>query len=410
MDKRVFTVIAFEFSNLAKKRVYIVLTLLLSLIVFGIFFIPGLISGNDTPAPEPVDAQKTIYVTGEMEDEALLIETLDAFFPEYTFLAAAGQSQASLIKEVTEQGQTYGVLTLTRDNEAELSVYQSDMFGSVTERLQNALNRYHALAALTAAGIPANEANAALAPVSVSLHEIVQDLGKSQAQNYAFTYAVLMLLYMAVMIYGQIVAGSVAAEKGNRTMELLITSTKPLNLLVGKVLGNGLAGLLQLFLILGSALAGYLLNQGNMSALGIGSITAPMVLRSLLFFILAYFTFAFLFSALGSLVSRTEEVNQAVTAVTLPFVAVFLVAMSALFTPLSSFVKTMSFVPLFSPFVMFVRTQMTVVPLVQILLAVLISLLTLVASAMISARIYRLGTLLYGNPVKLTDLPKLLRR
>ena len=135
-----------------------------------------------------------------------------------------------------------------------------------------------------------------------------------------------------------------------------------------------------------------------------------MVLRSLLFFVLAYFTFAFLFSALGSLVSRTEEVNQAVTTVTLPFVAVFLVAMSALFTPMSSFVKTMSFVPLFSPFVMFVRTQMTVVPTVQVLIAVVISLLTLVASAMISAKIYRLGTLLYGNPVKLTDLPKLLRR
>lgn len=410
MDKRVFTVIAFEFNNLAKKRVYIILTLLLSLIVFGIFFIPGLITGKDDTPPEPVDGQKTIYVTGEIKDEALLVETLDSFFPEYTFSAATGQSKASLIKEVTEQGQTYGVLTLSENNQAELSVYQSDMFGTVTPRLQDALNRYQALAALTAAGIPANEANEALVPANVSLHEIVQGLGKSQAQNYAFTYAVLMLLYMAVMIYGQIVAGSVAAEKGNRTMELLITSTKPLNLLVGKVLGNGLAGLLQLFLILGSALAGYLLNQGNMSALGMGAITAPMVLRSLLFFVLAYFTFAFLFSALGSLVSRTEEVNQAVTTVTLPFVAVFLVAMSALFTPMSSFVKTMSFVPLFSPFVMFVRTQMTVVPTVQVLIAVVISLLTLVASAMISAKIYRLGTLLYGNPVKLTDLPKLLRR
>lgn len=414
MDKRVFTVIAFEFNNLVKKRVYIIITLVMSLLVFGIFFIPGLTSGQgvETPTPPPVATadQKTIYVSGDIKDEALLIETLSDFFSEFTFRSAADQADASLLKEITEEGQVYGVLTLQANNQAAFSVYQLDMFGSTTQRFHEALNRYYALEALTATGMSSREANQALNPVLLQVNELVQDVGKSQTQNYAFTYAVLMLLYMAVIIYGQIVAGSVAAEKGNRTMELLITSTKPLNLLVGKVFGSGLAGLLQLFLILGSALAGYVINQGDMSALGIGAITAPMVLRTLLFFILAYFTFAFLFSALGSLVSRTEEVNQTVMAVTMPFIAVFMVAMAALFTPTSSLIKTMSFVPFFSPFVMFVRTQMTVVPVWHILVAVLISILTLVGSALLSAKIYRLGTLLYGNTVKISQLPKLLRR
>lgn len=417
MDKRLFTVIAFEFNNLVKKRVYIILTVVMSVLVFALFFIPGLRSNDDVAVEEPSesveslpsDDQTIVYLRGDIENEALLIETLSRDLPEYAFVSGAQESEASLLEAISADNDVFGLLTLMPEGEATFSVYQMNMFGSLTARFTDALNRYRALNALTSAGVPTEEAKDALLPVQLSINEIVQEVGKSQTQNYAFTYAVLMLLYMSVIIYGQIVAGSVAAEKGNRTMELLITSTKPLNLLVGKVIGSGLSGLLQLFAILGSALLGYVINSDRMGSLGIGQITAPMVLQSLLFFLLAYFTFAFLFSALGSLVSRTEEVNQTVMAVTLPFVVVFMVAMSALFSPASSFVKTMSFVPFFSPFVMFVRTQMTIVPAWQIAVSVLISLVTLVGSALLSAKIYRLGTLLYGNTVKLSQLPKLLK-
>lgn len=422
MNNRVFTVLGFEFTHMVKSRGYRLTTVILALLVFAIFFIPGITSGGGNkpltsvviddigPDPEPSAAGAN---TTTMNREVLLfnddyaggrlLPPLQQALPEYNIIA----STETPTSERDEQSSA--LLYIDANKAATLVIERLDVFDVGMMRIEAALQQAYQMHALTEAGLSPDVAEEALNVGSFQVKERIEDVGKSQSQMYAYTYAILFLLYMAVIIYGQVVAGNVASEKGNRTMELLITSTKPLNLLVGKVFGVGLAGLLQLGIVLGSALLSFTLNPEAAAMMGIGKVTVAMVLFSLLFFFLSFFTYAFVYSALGSLVSRAEDVNKSATLITFPLIVVFFTAMMALFTPEAGFVKVLSFVPLFSPFVMFVRTQMAIVPPLQVVISVAINLLTLAVVAFISAKIYRLGTLFYGNQLKLRQLIRLLK-
>ena len=146
--------------------------------------------------------------------------------------------------------------------------------------------RYEALAALA---IPQAEADAILNPaVRIS----VDNLGVSQTETFFYTYILLMALYMAIMLYGQIVATSIATEKGSRTMELLITSTRPNSLLFGKIIAAALSGLIQMAVIFGSAVLFYNLNAsawaGNEIVASIFNMPLPIVGYVLLSFCWAF--------------------------------------------------------------------------------------------------------------------------
>lgn len=425
MNKRVFTVMNFEFKHMVKSRGYLVTTAILALLVFAIFFIPGIIRGDRRTNPttsivvddgaheNTAEAAPEIASTTPLNRDVLLLNDgfaagrllapLQDALPEYNIVASTATPSSE------EDEQAYALLYVDANKGATLIVDRLDVFDMSTARIQEALQQTYQRLALTDAGLSPEVAEEALNTGTFQVKERIEDVGKSQSQMYAYTYAILFLLYMAVIIYGQVVAGNVASEKGNRTMELLITSTKPLNLLVGKVVGVGLAGLLQLSIILGSALLSFNLNPEAAAMLGIGDVTVAMVLFSLLFFFLSFFTYAFVYSALGSLVSRAEDVSKSATLITFPLIIVFFTAMMGLFTPEAGFVNVLSFVPLFSPFVMFVRTQMAIVPSVQVVIGVGINLITLAVVAFISAKIYRLGTLFYGNQLKIGQLIKLLK-
>ena len=406
MNKRVLTVIQFEFLSFLKYKLYVILTAVLCLLVFAAFFLPGLLAGDGQAdvIAEPAADRQILYVSGGSDRELAVLGDL---LPEFSLQASAEPAKALLASDSDEP--VYGVLSLSVTG-SELTVPGLAMTDYLPGRIQRAVEQMSIISSLREAGMPEGEAFERVVNIPFSLRDLSADEGKGQSQNYIYAYIILMLLYLSVIIYGQVVAGNIASEKGNRTMELLITSTKPLNLLVGKVMGSGLAGLLQLTLILGSALVSYSLNRAQLTELmPLGEVTPAMLLYTLLFFTLGYFTSAFLFSALGSLVSRTEDGNRTGMAISFPLIAVFMAAMSALFNPAASYVRTLTFVPFFAPFLMLVRTQMLVVPPREILLSVVISLVTLAGVAWISAKIYRRGTLFYGNSVKPNELMRMLR-
>lgn len=407
MNSRVLTVIEYEFLTFIKNKAFIILTAVFTLLAFAAFFIPGILGGNAAAAEPPAvtPAEKSILRVAGVADLDLLGELLPAF----QLQASDAVAKDDLIRAFAAEPRLYGLLDVS-EAAAALQVNRLGIGDPQPGLIQDAVKQYRAATALQAAGVDRAAALASVTAPTFTVSELASDIGKSQTQTYMYTYIILMWLYMAVLIYGQIVAGNVASEKGNRTMELLITSTKPINLLVGKVVGTGLAGLLQIFLILAAALVSYRINHGQLGGLfGVPAITPAMLGYTLLFFLLGYFTFAFLFSALGSLVNRSEDVNKSVMSVSMPLVVIFIVAMSALFVPASGHVTVLSFVPFFSPFLMFVRTQMLAVPAWQVIVSVLIGLATMVGMAFISGKIYRLGTLFYGNTVKLKSLFRMLK-
>lgn len=233
-------------------------------------------------------------------------------------------------------------------------------------------------------------------------------------QARGIVYVMLFLLYMTVLIYGQMIAQDVATEKSSRVMEILISSVSPVTQMFAKIFGIALVGITQIVVIIG---AGYLMvsaKQDDMTSeiftyFGIGGASLSLFVYAVVFFILGYLLYATLAAMLGSLVSRIEDVQQLMMPMMFLVIAAFMIAMFGLGVPESSFVKISSYIPFFSPMLMFLRVGMVDVPIWQVALSIGILVATIVLFAIIGARIYKGGVLMYGNAGSLKDLKKALK-
>jgi ABC-2 type transport system permease protein len=273
--------------------------------------------------------------------------------------------------------------------------------------LDRALNEYRYKNLIEAEGLDYNKVKA-LEANQYQINEVV--LGKDSKQNYFIIYILLFLLYMIILTYGQITATSVAKEKNDRTMELLITSTKPKYLILSKVLATVLSAVIQVsFLFIGFAV-GYLFNKEYWSDIfSITSAPIQLVITFILFMIAGFFLYLFIFATLGALVNKIEEVSQSISSATILIVLAYFGAIFALTSGSeSSFVAFLSYFPLTSPFVMFIRAGMLNISIIEIAASFAILVVSAYFIYKLACDIYRLGTLQYGNRMTLKQAFKAL--
>lgn len=290
----------------------------------------------------------------------------------------------------------------------EYVVRNNEMMDSNKISFEEALKRSYRISELEDRGIDYNELESIIYP-NVESETII--LGKDSASNYMYTYVLVFGLYFIIILYGQLIATSVASEKSNRAMEVLITSTKTTNLIFGKVISGSLAGILQFGLILLTAIISYYLNAKawDNKLDFIFKIPGSVLLTFSVFGILGYLFYAFIYGALGALVSRTEDVSASSTPVTIMFVAVFMISMLGMQNTEGIVLKVASFIPFSSFMAMFVRVSMGSVTTVEVLISLVLLGLSTLLIGIIASKIYRAGTLMYGNPVKLKDAIKILK-
>jgi ABC-2 type transport system permease protein len=215
-------------------------------------------------------------------------------------------------------------------------------------------------------------------------------------------------------MYASMIAMEVATEKSSRVMEILISSVSPIRQMFAKILGIGLLSLTQLAVLLS---VGYFSIKRNMSSLeggffdefGFGNISLSTIAYAIIFFILGYFLYATLAAFLGSLVSRIEDVQQMITPMTLLVVAGFMIAMFGLGKPDSPFIVITSYIPFFTPMIMFLRVGMLNIPVWETALGIAILLSTIIFLAVFGARVYRGGVLMYGKSNSFKDIKKALQ-
>lgn len=236
--------------------------------------------------------------------------------------------------------------------------------------------------------------------------------------GYILAYAGFILIYIAVVMYGAFVATGVAEEKGSRIMEILVNAATPFQLMVGKVIGIGAAGLTQmgLFVVVG---IGMLLLQIPLSAVLLGSaggipisITGAsiiMLVLILVYFILGFGLYATLFAALGALVKRQDEVQSAIQPLTMLIVAGYLVNFFGIYAPDSVWMRVISYIPFWTPMAMLVRVGVGTVAWWEIPLTIALMLAAIYVCTVIAARIYRFGVLMYGQRPGLRQLFRLVR-
>ncbi|HVM43243.1 MAG TPA: ABC transporter permease [Gemmatimonadales bacterium] len=238
--------------------------------------------------------------------------------------------------------------------------------------------------------------------------------GESAMVTFFLGYAVGIVLYMIILLYGINVMRSVLEEKQTRIIEVLVSSLRPFQLMLGKVIGVGGVGLFQ-FGIWGAT--GYLvvhfrtqiLGAFHVSAEQIAAVTMPAISGTLLaviavYFVLGYLLYSSLFAVVGATVTADSEAQQAQQPVMMLLVFSLIVSFAALNDPAGQMALVTSMIPFSSPIIMPVRVATSDVPASQLALSLAISAATSVLVVWLAARVYRIGILMYGKRANLKEL------
>ncbi|MEG0578037.1 MAG: ABC transporter permease, partial [Bacilli bacterium] len=142
----------------------------------------------------------------------------------------------------------------------------------------------------------------------------VEILGKDSANNYFYAYILIFVIYMMIIMYGQLIAMAITAEKSNRAIEVLVTSTNTNNLIFGKVIAGAIASIVQVGVVMSSGIIAYKINSDAWNGMldNIFKIPSELIYTFAIFGILGYLFYTFIFGALGALVSKTEEIGTSV--------------------------------------------------------------------------------------------------
>jgi ABC-2 type transport system permease protein len=296
------------------------------------------------------------------------------------------------------------------------------MDSKTTAGLQTALVQIRQISVLQNAGLTAEQMAQLNAPVNIETVQISTGDGsgagagrtqQAQGVNMGVIYVIIIFLFMAIMTSGNMIASEITAEKSSRVMEILITSVTPLKQMFGKIFGMFIVVILQMAFYVVVVLLNVSMphNKGALGNLDIDlSLVDPLLLvYAVLFFLTGFFLYATLYAAIGSIVSRTEDLGQAVMPMTFISLAGFYIAIFSISSPDSLLVKITSYIPIFSPFVMLLRIGLTDVPMWQTLLSFGILLVSIYAAVYVSAKIYRTGVLMYGKRPSWKEIRKAMK-
>jgi ABC-2 type transport system permease protein len=228
------------------------------------------------------------------------------------------------------------------------------------------------------------------------------------------SFAIGFMIYVTLAIYGQTIMGAVVEEKETRIAEILFSSATPFELLMGKLVGVGLAGLTQLGIWIVSAavlISAIALQTDLTDAVGaLPSITPLMIVGFLIFFLLGYFIYASIFALIGSMVTTVQEGSQFAFPPVMIMLTAFYFVFAVIRDPNSSLSFWVSIAPFFAPITMPVRMLSAMPPFWQIGLAIVINCLAIAGLVWLASRVYRVGMLMYGKRATIPEVLKWIRQ
>ena len=405
------TILGFELQNYFKNKVFVSVTIIIMLAVAGVMFYPR-VASFFTQGNEAGQSDRPIMLVATDSSELPTSTTEAVFrrsFPHYQIKVTTDRVEQ--VKEQVKSGKAKYALVLS-DTSYTYYVNGLVMADSNVATANSAVKDLYQLKMLRRHGLSAEQAGQVM---TIQIKPNVQNLGKDQTKNFYSAFIMIYALYVAVMTYGQMVATNVASEKSSRAMELLTTSASPVAMMFGKIIASCLAGLTQLVGIFGSAFLFYNLNraswQGNQMINSIFNVPPDLLLYMILFFLLGFFIYGMMFGAVGSLVSKPEDIGSVAMPIILVFVIGFAVVMSSIEDPNNAIgMKICSFVPFTSSMAMFARVAMGSVSTGEIALSIAILVVSTVLIGILAAKIYRAGVLMYGTRPKLRTIWRSIRQ
>lgn len=409
--KRFITVFEFELMSYIKNKSFMITTILAAVLLGAVMFLPRFIDMSDILGIETVEsgeeaasgqkeesAEDTVKLgivdeTGIFSDQSLLEQAFGE--AEFIFMADSQDLKEAVVNEEVDAGfyvvndTKYQYYVLNRDMSDENQAIFSEVLTLVHKRLYCEEQKldYEAFAAGYEAPVQCEE----------------KVLGKDAEDNFWYCYALVIVIFMVIVLYGVMIATAVTTEKSNRSIEVLVTSIDSKYLLFGKVFAGAAAVIVQLALILGAVLIGYGMNH---TAWGdkldmLLDIPADVLAAFAVFGIGGFLFYAFLYGAMGALVSKTEDINKTAGTLQMVIMLVYFAVLFQLQNPDGMVMKVCSFLPFSSYSAMFVRIGMGKVAQWEVVVSAAILFISIFFVGWLAAKIYRMGTLRYGNPIKL---------
>lgn len=437
--RKLGVLIARDFNTRVRGGAYILMTVLGVLLLVGLAFGPHVFSRiresfqsdavelyvvDNTGYMYPLIAQvaeekgPAAEVRGELIDAADQPEVDDPSFGEWAarVLADSGKDGILIIDEAGENSYSPAAFTVVLYNTSNIILNDSiqDFLNTVVRRANaDRLNLTPNEIALLWASAPMRlqQLTTGVAGEQASTKEVSEE---NKGLSMVLAYFLLFVLYMALILYGNMIATGVAEEKSSRIMEIMVSTVKPIELMIGKIVGIGLLGLLQFAIWIATGFGLSALGRSGIlkNAFGVVEVT-ELPLNLLIwfgvFFVLGFILYAALFAAGGASVSRVEDVNQVPTMILMLVVVAFFVAYYSFVNPNSSMSVVCSMIPWLSPMVMFSRLALGGPPAAEVVTSLVLLVVAIIASMWVAARIYRVGVLMYGKRPGIKEILRYVR-
>jgi ABC-2 type transport system permease protein len=400
------------FITKGKTKSFILTT---AFMIAAVFLFANMTSIIDTVTDMTGGGEDAIYVVDESgELSASLKEKLDATNSGIVVKTTTESEKALTEKVSNEEIESFLIIGLDAENTIQanytsMSALDFGRSAMIMEALQSIQSEMKA----EQLSLSPEQLQTLFSPIQFEQHSVSTTTKSEEELSEArgLVYILVFLIYFTVIFYSNMIATEVATEKSSRVMEILISSISPVKHMFAKVLGIGSLGLVQMMLL---GIAGFIavktsasnMVEGVSSFFGFSNLSISTIVFAIIFFLLGYFLYATVAALLGSLVSRAEDVQQAIMPIMILVILAFLIAMPGLTNPELGFLKYASYVPFFAPLVMFLRVGMLDLPLWEPLLSIAIMLITILIIGVFGARVYRGGVLMYGPSRSLKDIKK----
>ena len=414
--RKIWLIIKREYLVRVRKKAFIVMTIVGPLLMAALMIVPTYLA-NETQELRTIAIEEDGFeFTNQIEDT------------DFLHFSKIPTEEATLLKNDFSESNYYALLYIMGDN---FTLYSNQQISlTVSKTIENQLEQIIEHQKLKAAGIDLTILSEAQSTVHISTKIITEGGGTTNSKAEAsmgIGFVCGILIYMFIFMYGTMVMRGVIEEKTSRIVEVIISSVKPFQLMMGKILGVALVGLTQfaLWILLTIAIASFaelmFMDEGSMttelnstqqsillSELSnlTGGINLMQIFVSFIFYFLAgYLMYSSLFAAVGSAVDAEADTQQFVLPITIPLILAFILIQPIMENPDGPLAFWMSIIPFTSPVIMMVRLPFGVANW-ELALSMCVLILSFVLTTYLAGKIYRTGILMYGKKTSYKELWK----
>lgn len=398
------TIARHEFSLVARTKTFIIITIIGPFLIFAITVLPSLFATNG----EQFQKGATIAVVGG--NDTIIQGLRDAFSPHGVVVVKSGDI-TTLKKELVTNNTFQGIVEIKGDitkNKAFTYYSTSGTDYLYWETVRNTINSFVVNERLKELEIDSETYKSISSSVDVNvkkLSESKEEEGEDIFTIIMTSISFIMLLYMSILLYGQMIGRSIVIEKTSKTVELLLSSVRSDEIMAGKIIGIGSAGLLQYLIWI---VAGVIIK----TVIGSTAIVIPSIINIstflflFIFFLLAFLLYASIYAAIGAAAENEQNLGQLAWPLIIFLIIPMVMISNIVMNPDSLFSVLLSYFPLTSPMVMFIRVLVNMPAVWELLLCFFILIVSIIFSIYFSARVFRVGILLSGKKHTLKEIIK----